>query len=157
MKVLTILGTSASLKDDIDKYGIEGDIMAVNRTIMDCHLPIKYAVSLHRDILDHFVEYRRIIKLNCDDVIKYQDRHMCNLTINTSGLSQRLGYDKVRVLGIAADSSGHYYDIGPTGVTDFAARWIGDNPDWIPEISKWANVEVASGNLLRWFPQLSNQ
>lgn len=51
-KVLTIIGPSASIKEDIAKYGLVGDIMAVNRAIVDCPVDIKYAVSFHHDYMD---------------------------------------------------------------------------------------------------------
>ena len=156
MKVLTILGTSASLNDDIRKYGIVGDVMAVNRTIMDYTGRIKYAVSVHPELVELFMQYRRIIQANVDDVVV---RTGAGTGINTSGLlalvtAQQVGYDEVRVLGLSADSSGHYYDLYTAGRENFESKFPFDNDEWLDKINNWSNVKVASGNLSRLFPNL---
>lgn len=161
-KVLTILSTSKSLPDDIAKYGIIGDVMVVNHQIYDYTGDIKYAVSLHHDLLEDYMQRRRNNNLNTEGVVCFQDRHTCPVPLNTSGLlalweSQQMDYDEVRVLGLSADASGHYYDVGQGPFDNFEARFPFDNEDWAPILKSWTNVRVASGNLLKLFPQLESK
>lgn len=132
--------------------------MAVNRAIVDLPMPIKYAVSCHEKILNNFLDYRKCVKYNSDDVIRVCKSPIANLHPNTSGLlalvtAMHLGYDKVRVLGISADGSGHYYDLVSWG-ENYWPRWPAEHEDWIKEFATWTNIEVASGNLLKFFPQI---
>lgn len=161
MKVLTILGTSASLFKDIETHGVRGDVLAVNHAVQDYSGHIKYAVSLHKKELEEFIANRKLNGYNTEDVISFTDEHPCAATINTSGLfalqlSQLLAYDEVRVLGISADSSGHYYDQPTAAIQheDFTAKFPFDNDEWLPILNTWSNIKVASGNLLRLFKSL---
>jgi len=159
-KILTILSTSASLPEDIANFGVVGDVMVVNHQITDYIGPIKYAVSLHRDLLDDWMNQRKNLSLNTEDVVLFQDRHTCPVPLNTSGLlalweSQQLPYDEVRVLGLSADASGHYYDEGQGPFDNFEARFPFGNEDWIPLLKSWTNIRVASGNLLRLYPKIT--
>lgn len=160
-RVLTILGTSLSLRDDIQRCGVVGDVMAVNRTIVDYMLPIRYAVSVHPNLLHLFMEWRKFARLDVHGVEWHSNLMLCPLAVNTSGLfalwlaAEHLGYGEIRVLGMAADGTGHYYDITP-GMRhdDFAERFPFDNPAWVEVMGKWRGVRVASGNLTSIFPRL---
>jgi hypothetical protein len=163
VRVLTILGTSASLPSDIASFGVRGDVMAVNRAVVDYPWPILHAVSVHDDLLNVLMEFRAVNRRNVDGVLRHSDDGACPLAINTSGLyalwlSQQLDYDLVRVLGLSADTSGHYYDIVPEvatgGPNDFLAKFPFDNEQWLEEFKGWTNVRVSSGNLLRLFHRL---
>lgn len=161
-KILTILSTSHSLPEDIKKYGIIGDVMVVNHQIADYIGDIKYAVSLHHDCLADWMAKRKAAGLNTEGVTLFNDRHTCPVPLNTSGLlalweSQRLPeYDEVRVLGLSADNRGHYYDVGQEYYDNFEARFPFDNDDWLPILKSWTNIRVASGNLLRLYPQIDS-
>lgn len=163
-RILTILSTSKSLPDDIEKYGVVGDVMVVNHQITDYIGDIKYAVSLHHDLLEDWINKRKALNLNTEGVVLLKDRHTCPVPLNTSGLlalweSQQVDppYDEVRVLGLSADASGHYYDVGQAGYDDFQARFPFDNDDWTPILNSWTNIRVASGNLLRLYPQIEKE
>lgn len=161
-KILTILSTSRSLPEDIANFGVVGDVMVVNHQITDYIGDIKYAVSLHKDLLDDWMNKRKNLSLNTEDVVCFQDRHTCPVPLNTSGLlalweSQQLPYDEVRVLGLSADASGHYYDEGQGPFDNFEARFPFDNEDWVPLLKSWTNIRVASGNLLKLYPQIENE
>ena len=161
-KILTILSTSRSLPEDIANFGVVGDVMVVNHQITDYTGDIKYAVSLHYDFLYDWMNKRKNLSLNTEDVTCFQDRHTCPVPLNTSGLlalweSQQLDYDEVRVLGLSADASGHYYDVGQGPFDNFEARFPFDNEDWIPILKSWTNIRVASGNLLKLYPQLERK
>lgn len=159
-RILTILSTSRSLPEDIKNFGVVGDVMVVNHQIVDYIDDIKYAVSLHKDCLDDWMNKRKNLSLNTEDVVCFQDRHTCPVPLNTSGLlalweSQQMDqYDEVRVLGLSADASGHYYDEGQGPFDNFEARFPFDNEDWIPILKSWTNIRVASGNLLKLYPQI---
>lgn len=159
MSTLTILGTSASLNKDIVQHGIIGDVMVLNRTIMDYSGAIKYAVSIHEEYLNLYMMYRKMISANTYDVITFTSCKEDTPCINTSGLlalcvAQELGYDEIRVLGLSADDSGHYYDLYTTRIEDHTNRFPFDNDDWLSVFKTWSNVKVASGNLLRLFKSL---
>jgi hypothetical protein len=172
--VLTILCPSACLPEDVKKYGIIGDVMAVNRVILDCHVPIKYAVSFHHDILDGLMLLRKQHRRNTEDVERWTYHghkydhpkakfYIDDMPINTSGLlalciASKLGYKEIRVLGMAADNTGHYYDIiqGKSKTMDYATYFPFDNKQWLDRFKTWTNVKVASGNLLKIFPPIND-
>jgi len=159
-KILTILSTSHSLPEDIANFGVVGDVMVVNHQITDYTGEIKYAVSLHHNCLEDWMNKRKAAGLNTEGVVLLKDRHTCPVPLNTSGLlalweSQRLPkYDEVRVLGLSADNRGHYYDVGQPPHDNFEARFPFDNEDWLPYLKSWTNIRVASGNLLKLFKQI---
>lgn len=48
---LTILGCGFTLPADIGRYGIVGDVMAVNRAVVDYHRPVAHFCSLDIDVI----------------------------------------------------------------------------------------------------------
>jgi hypothetical protein len=160
MKVLTILGTSASLYKDIESCGVVGDVMAINHSIKDYAGDIKYAVCLHNDLLQDFMCSRKDSGFNTENVELFDSDCAYADKVNTSGLyalvlSQVLDYDEVRVLGISADNSGHYYADDAEASDNYESKFPFDNEEWIPIFKSWDNVKVASGNLLRLFPKIT--
>ena len=161
MKVLTILSTGHTLTQDIEKYGIIGDVMVVNHSITDYSGHIDYAISIHKHLLESWMVERAEKNLNTSDVQLIYDDAECKLPVNTSGLlalwkSQQLDYDLVRVLGMPADNRGHYYDPDNEHADDFKSRFPFDNDQWLTEFSQWGNIRIASGNLLKLFPQIDS-
>lgn len=168
-KVLTIIGPSASIKEDIAKYGLVGDIMAVNRAIVDCPIDVKYAVSFHHDYMDLLIKIRKLERRNSDNIeqwtyIGHKHDHPnakffeYDLPINTSGLlalaiASKLNYSEVRVLGLSADASGHYYDLYKTN-ENYNLKIPYDEPKWRERFLTWKNIKVSSGNWLNIFPQI---
>lgn len=145
--------------------------MAINRSIIDLEIPINHAVSIHADHLPHWLKTRKLLNRNYEGVQlhtiaghDYKDPAIREWAIspepNTSGLAaiciaQELGYNKIRVIGIPADNSGHYYDLNSNpNKEDFYLKFPFETDGWVEKFKSWNNVEVSSGNLLKLFPQL---
>lgn len=160
MKILTILAPGRCLLQDIAKYGIVGDVMAVSGVIADYTGTIKYAVGMWEEYIKALINLRKIRNRNVDNVDIRTRPIFGNIPINNSGLlalslARSFGYDCIRVLGMPVDGSGHYYDIDDCGEKALPYRFLFELKEaWEEEFKTWDNVFVASGNLLKYFKQL---
>lgn len=164
MATLTILAPGRCLPEEIKKYGIVGDVMAVNQVIADYAGPIKYAVCWWDKYLKLLLAMREIRNYSTKDTVLISRPLSGKFPINNSGLmaldaaNSLKQYDCVRVLGMPVDDSGHYFDLDPTCVHDsfFPLRFFFNcETEWTNEFAGWKNkFKVSSGNLLRYFDNL---
>lgn len=165
MRVATVVGSSHSAPADVREFGYVGDVIAVNDAICYVPVPLTAAVSIHDDYLRACLAVRAARGLNADDVQVYSNSEIClPLAVNTSGLlalwiAAHAGYDEVRVLGISADSGGHFYDLSPkcSPQADYSGKFLTLGEDWREEMKKWGMMRVASGNLLSFFPRIARE
>lgn len=165
---LTILGTSESLKDDIQSYGIYGDIAVVN----DCgfYYPnFKHLISIHGALLPLIKQYRLLYRqyenndfythtaIYSDAGFPIEQQNKADYIwkfrplYRSSGLFAiwvgiALGYKTILVHGINLDPRNHFYDIEQSKVfKQFDKLFNQVNNDLLINLIKSSNVRVSSG------------
>lgn len=164
MATLTILAPGRCLPEDIKKYGVVGDVMAVNQVIADYSGPIKYAVCWWDTYLKLLLDLRKLRNRNVEDITTFTRPISGKFPINNSGLlaldiaNALQSYNCVRVLGMPVDDSGHYFDVDVEKEQEsfFPRRFFFNcETEWARELTSWRDkFSVSSGNLLRYFKQL---
>ncbi len=165
---LTIVATAETVKDDVKKWGLHGDLMAVNDAAF--YLPnYQHAVSIHGNILPLIRLYKKEFREYEDNQFITHTSHYADVGLLFDGqinadviwkirpiyrssgmlaiyIGIAMGYKSILVHGVTLDERNHYYDLVDSKVKKNFNRLnnLALNGGAIDVIKKW-DVRVSSG------------
>ncbi len=168
---LTIVGCAECVKDDIEKFGVHGDIMAINHMAIYLELPCLHLVSLHVELIAN-IRFLRKLHLNNQKFHNFQTHKvgLLNKSVDhfedsidflwkfenqplNSGISGiliglALGYKKILLLGMPFSTQRRFHDI-VTGERKFNSYKDSLEKTVGHEIIKESNVVRSASGLTR--------
>ena len=119
-RVATVLCTGHNLREHLAKYGIVGNVCAINDAIAHYPHKLSFACSLHKPLLENLLALRSLRNYPMPHTSigpgSFSDNFSAYYSLDYAlTYLSRTGYTTIRVLGAAFDNKGHYYDIIPTG------------------------------------------
>lgn len=129
---ITILSCGHTLQDDIEKYGIKGDIGLINDVIGVYPMYARHVFSCETQCLNAWLKLRFLrfssksllyahapIDSYTTGKIKFKKwkalQSPCGSTMFAALCCIELGYTDIRILGAPEDTGGHFYDFIKTG------------------------------------------
>jgi hypothetical protein len=157
---LTVLGCGESLREDLERFGIQGDVMAVNDAVAYWPHHLDHAVSVHEKVLDPMLGMRRMRDRPMPRYVHALDGEAAGQAnvvwrigpdVAGSGymgaaIAVAMGYMDIRMLGCGLDGRGHFYDIRRGGTGAYAGEFLAI---WRERTAGgfFRDVRVASGPL----------
>lgn len=119
-KHVIVLGTGPLWKEELSALSSRefiSEILAVNRAIAACPVPVKHAFSIHKDLLDEqknlrqdpWCSYHSLLPISSSTDFDFYwgiNPRFTNINsgITAISIAQRLGYDKIYLAGIPMDN-----------------------------------------------------